>query len=102
MALLSLFASGATFAATKAEISKSADQALTRFYALNPANQALVGKAAGVLIFGYVTKAGVGVGGEYGEGSCRSRVTRLITTASHPPRLDSRSVWRVIEKSSCS
>jgi hypothetical protein len=44
-----------------------------------------------------------GVAGEYGEGgSCRSRVTRSITTASHPPRLDSRSVWQVIEKSSCS
>ena len=68
VALLGLFASGATFAATKAEISRSADQALTHFYTLNPANQALVGKAAGVLIFGHVTKAGVGVGGEYGEG----------------------------------
>jgi lipid-binding SYLF domain-containing protein len=68
MALLCLFASGATFANTKAEISRSADHALTHFYTLNPANQALVGKAAGVLIFGHVTKAGVGVGGEYREG----------------------------------
>ena len=71
VALLGLFASGATFANTKAEISRSADQALTHFYTLNPANQALVGKAAGVLIFGHVTKGGVGVAGEYGEGVLR-------------------------------
>src|SRR5208337_2557255 len=56
VALLGLFASGATFAATKAEISRSADRALTHFYTLNPANRALVAKAA------------VGVAGEYGEG----------------------------------
>ena len=68
VAVLGFFASGAIFAATKAEITQSADQALTHFYTLNQANQALVGKAAGVLIFGHVTKAGVGVGGEYGEG----------------------------------
>jgi lipid-binding SYLF domain-containing protein len=68
LALLGLFTSGATFAATKVEVSRSADRALTHFYALNPANRALVGKAAGVLIFGHVTKGGVGVAGEYGEG----------------------------------
>jgi len=68
LALLGLFASGATFADTRAEIGRSADRALTHFYTLNPANRALVGKAAGVLIFGHVTKGGVGVAGEYGEG----------------------------------
>ena len=68
LALLGLFASGASLAATKAEIGHSADRALTHFYTLNPANQALVGKAAGVLIFGHVPKAGAGVAGEYGEG----------------------------------
>jgi lipid-binding SYLF domain-containing protein len=71
LALLGLFASGASFADTKAEISQSADRALTHFYSLNPANRALVGKGAGVLIFGHVTKGGVGVAGEYGEGVLR-------------------------------
>ena len=68
VALLGLFASGASLADTKAEISHSADRVLTHFYHLNPANRALVGKAAGVLIFWHVTKAGFGVAGEYGEG----------------------------------
>ena len=60
VALLGLFASGASHADTKAEIRHSADRALTHFYHLNPANRALVGNAAGVLIFGHVTKAGFG------------------------------------------
>ncbi len=68
LAVVGLFASGATFANTKAAISHSADRALTHFYTLNPANRALVGTAAGFFIFGHVTKAGVGVAGEYGEG----------------------------------
>jgi hypothetical protein len=54
LALLGIFDSGATFANTKAEIGRSADQALRRFFSLNPANRALVGKAAGVLIYGHV------------------------------------------------
>jgi lipid-binding SYLF domain-containing protein len=65
-ALLGIFASGATFANIKAKIGRSADQALRRFYFLNPANRALVGKAAGVLIHRHVTKGGAA--GGYGEG----------------------------------
>jgi lipid-binding SYLF domain-containing protein len=69
LAVAGLLASTAALASTKkAEIDKSADRALTHFYSLNPANRALVGKAAGVLIFGHVTKGGVGVAGEFGEG----------------------------------
>jgi hypothetical protein len=41
LALLGLFGSGTIFAATKAEISRSADRALTQFYTLNPTNRAL-------------------------------------------------------------
>jgi lipid-binding SYLF domain-containing protein len=66
--LAGLLASTAALASTKAEIEQSAERALTHFYSLNPANRALVGKAAGVLIFGKVTKAGAGVAGEFGEG----------------------------------
>ena len=71
LAFLGLFGSAVAFAHTKAEINRSADRALKQFYTLNPTNQELVGKAAGVLIFGHVTKGGVGVGGEYGEGVLR-------------------------------
>jgi len=71
LAILGLLASGASFAHTKAEIDRSADRALKQFYTLNPTNRDLIGKAAGVLIFGHVTKGGVGVGGEFGEGVLR-------------------------------
>ena len=69
LAVVGLCASTAAMAHTKAEIDRSADRALKHFYALNPGHRELVGKAVGVLIFGHVTKGGVGVGvgGEYGD-----------------------------------
>jgi lipid-binding SYLF domain-containing protein len=73
LAVVGLLAGAATWAHTKAEIDRSADRALKHFYTLNPSHRQLVGKAAGVLIFGHVTKGGVGVGGEYGEGVLRVR-----------------------------
>lgn len=60
--------SSASLARSKAEIDVSASAALTKFYALNPMNKDLADKAAGVLVFGHVTKAGAGVAGEFGEG----------------------------------
>jgi lipid-binding SYLF domain-containing protein len=71
LSLFCLVLSPAVFAHTKAEIDASADKALKHFYALTPANRQLADKAAGVLIFGRVTKAGAGVAGEYGEGVLR-------------------------------
>jgi lipid-binding SYLF domain-containing protein len=71
LALIALSASAPSFARTKAEISASADRAITRFYTLNPKNKELAGKAAGILIFGRVTKGGAGVAGEFGEGVLR-------------------------------
>jgi lipid-binding SYLF domain-containing protein len=71
LAILGLLASTASVALTPAEIDASADGALKDFYTLNPTNRDLAGKAVGILIFGKVTKAGVGVAGEYGEGVLR-------------------------------
>jgi lipid-binding SYLF domain-containing protein len=58
----------ASFAATKAEIDERVAATLAEFNALNPANVDLAKKASGILIFPKVTKAGVGVAGEFGEG----------------------------------
>lgn len=55
-------------AENKGEIDTQVNQALQQFYALNPRNKELAEQAAGVLIFPRVTKGGVGVAGEYGEG----------------------------------
>ena len=67
-----LFVAAPAFAGpTKAELNASASQALTQFYDLSPKNKDLAGKAAGILIFPTVTKAGAVVGGEHGSGVLR-------------------------------
>lgn len=68
LTLVGLFVSVASFAESKAVIDVGVDEALKQFYALNPANKDLASKAAGMLVFPHVTKGGVGIGGEYGEG----------------------------------
>jgi lipid-binding SYLF domain-containing protein len=68
LALLALLTSAASFAESKAVIDAHASEALTQFHKLNPANQPLEQRAAGVLIFPQVTKAGAGVAGEHGNG----------------------------------
>ncbi len=72
MTTLTIFCLGAatiSVAATKAEIDQRVTATLTEFNALTPANQSLGKKAAGMLVFPKVTKAGVGVAGEFGEGA---------------------------------
>jgi lipid-binding SYLF domain-containing protein len=66
--LLGLVGSAASFADSKAEIDASVSKALKQFYALSPKNKELAGKAAGMLVFSRITKAGAGIAGEYGEG----------------------------------
>src|SRR6516225_2973737 len=52
-----------------AAIDKQVSATLNRFYALKPENKALVDHAAAVLVFPDITKAGIGVGGEHGDGA---------------------------------
>lgn len=65
---LGLAATAPALAADKAEIDKNVTATLSEFYALSPANESLAKKAAGMLVFPRVTKGGVGVAGEYGQG----------------------------------
>lgn len=67
--LSALLISGAASAASKAEIDTDVQFALTAFYNLSPGNKELASKAAGVLIFPSIMKAGFFVGGDYGEGA---------------------------------
>ena len=68
-ALLAFVATpGAARAASAEEINADANATLHRFVEQNPSAQELGRKAAGVLIFPSVLKAGLGVGGQYGEG----------------------------------
>ena len=68
LVMLALVSTGPSHATTKSEVDASATKALANFYALNPKHKELSDKAAGVLVFGRITKAGAGIAGEYGEG----------------------------------
>jgi len=56
-------------AADKAEINKDSQAALTALYASVPASKDLATKAAAILVFPKITKAGLGIGGLHGEGA---------------------------------
>lgn len=56
---------------SRQEIDAKVDQALEEFYKHTSAGKKLAGKASGVLVFPSVVKAGIGIGGEYGEGALR-------------------------------
>ena len=58
-------------AASAGEINAGVSETLERFYWQVPGSHALVARAAGVLVFPTVIKAGFGIGGEYGEGAMR-------------------------------
>jgi lipid-binding SYLF domain-containing protein len=67
--LLWLGAAGAAQAASKEEIDAKVQEAVEAFHKHSSAGKALSQKAAGMLVFPEVVKAGIGVGGEYGEGA---------------------------------
>jgi lipid-binding SYLF domain-containing protein len=58
-------------AASAGEINAGVNSTLDLLYRKISGTQALAAKAAGVLVFPTVIKAGMGIGGEYGEGALR-------------------------------
>lgn len=58
-------------AATAEELDKAADQALQTLYRINPGAEALSRQAKAILVFPNIVKAGLVVGGAYGEGELR-------------------------------
>jgi lipid-binding SYLF domain-containing protein len=59
----------AALAADTAAIDKQASATLDHFYALSAKNRDLAQKALGVLVFPDITKGGIGLGGEHGDGA---------------------------------
>ncbi len=55
-------------AARRRDVNTNATNALNRLYSNTPGARELVGKARGVLVFPSVIAAGLGVGGQYGDG----------------------------------
>jgi len=62
-------ASAAAYAADAAALSRDAQAALNDLYAKVPAAKAIGAKAQAVLVFPKITKAGLGIGGQFGEGA---------------------------------
>ena len=62
---------GDTAAQKKAEINTAADASLAMLYSSTPGSRELAAKSLGILVFPKIYAAGLGVGGEYGEGALR-------------------------------
>lgn len=67
--LLAIAAAPAAFADSRVELDAKVQEALTQFAKHTSAGAELAAKAHGVLVFPSVIKAGIGIGGEYGEGA---------------------------------
>jgi lipid-binding SYLF domain-containing protein len=62
---------GSADAASKSKIDRRVDKALAEFRDQISGADAVLSRAAGVLVFPSIKKAGIGIGGEYGEGALR-------------------------------
>jgi lipid-binding SYLF domain-containing protein len=82
--LAALAMSGAALAASKEKIDKRVDKALAEFRSDVKGADAVIAKSVGVLVFPSIKKAGIGVGGEYGEGALRigGRTVSYYSTAA--------------------
>ncbi|WP_291295751.1 YSC84-related protein [Elioraea sp.] len=58
-------------AKTRAEINRGVDETLARLFRAEPEAKALAERAVGILVFPEILKAGLMIGGEYGEGALR-------------------------------
>ena len=68
IAMLCLLLSGSVFAADRVALERDARAALQKLTATVPAAKSLSGSATAVLVFPKITKAGLGIGGQYGDG----------------------------------
>ena len=62
---------GAADAASKSKIDRRVNKALAEFRDQIGGADAVLNRAVGVLVFPSIKKAGIGIGGEYGEGALR-------------------------------
>jgi lipid-binding SYLF domain-containing protein len=68
-AALLLIATLPAGAASREELDASVREAIAELYKLSSAAKDLAAKSSGMLVFPKVTKGGIGIGGEYGEGA---------------------------------
>ena len=71
LSILTAIAASEVRAKTASEINAQVNACLDRFYKQVPGGKEVIGRAKGVLVMPNVYKAGLIVGGEYGEGALR-------------------------------
>ncbi len=71
--VFNILSPGLSHAATARELEVSVDVALEKFYEEVQDGKEFISKAKGYLLFPRVIKAGLGIGGEHGEGALRIR-----------------------------
>ena len=69
IATVAVLIGAAALAADTSAIDKQVGATLDHFYSLSDNNKYLAQNAAAVLVFPSITKAGIGVGGEHGDGA---------------------------------
>ena len=79
----------------RAEIDADSRQALNQLYAKNDAARAIGQQARAVLVFPSIVKAGLGIGGAYGEGEMRQggAVTGYYSTFTHIDTRENQAEW---------
>jgi lipid-binding SYLF domain-containing protein len=70
---LTLLPLRSALAASASEINSKSTAALQRLYSTTPGTKELASKAKGILIFPDIVKAGLIVGGQYGDGALREK-----------------------------
>jgi lipid-binding SYLF domain-containing protein len=73
VAIAVTFPAGDARAASRAEIDANVNATLNRFFAKVVNGRELANKAEAVLVFPSIVKAGIGIGGEFGEGALHVR-----------------------------
>ena len=68
LSFMTAFFPATAFGATGAEIQRDARSSLSKLYARVPKAKELAKEAVGILVFPSITKAGLMIGGQYGEG----------------------------------
>ncbi len=81
-------------AASAAELNRDSQAALKQLYATNPGAKDLGKKTVAILVFPAVVKAGLGVGGQFGEGSCTGAARQPPTTTTREGRSGCKPVLR--------
>jgi lipid-binding SYLF domain-containing protein len=82
-------------AASAPEIKAAVDATLRSFESQIAGARELAIKAAGILVFPSVVKAGIGIGGEYGEGLLIFVGDLVGTSTSSPPHSACNSVCKL-------